>query len=92
LALTVDYDERIDELFIYDTGTWQFVYSCPIASYKPSPPRLLWSPDGAYIALYTFSSSLSPLLILEVKTGEIIELVQDAIAVGWSDSFPVEWP
>jgi hypothetical protein len=50
---------------------------------------MIWSPDSRYLA---FGKAGLGLRLLEVSTGEVIELLPDAIPVGWSATFPVEWP
>jgi WD40 repeat protein len=91
LALIVDYEEQDDQIYIYDTKLSHFTYSCPLVGFQAEPPNLLWSPDGSSIALFGLSYD-SPLLVLKIKAGEIIEVAQNAVTVGWSDQFPVKWP
>ena len=88
LALIDDY-EIVNDVYIYDTVNDQYIYRCPLTELSDYFIRLIWSPDGAWIALTALDS---PLQVLNVQTGEVIQLLDDAIAVGWSDKFPTVWP
>lgn len=76
-------------VLIYDSKTSQFIYRCPININEDLIPQLIWSPDSLNVASSIYNS---PLTILNIQTGEMVELVQDARAVGWSDRFPSLWP
>lgn len=81
-----------NQLLIYDSIAEAFLYRCPIAGTDEnffSP--LVWSPDNAYVA-FSPPVAQTPLQVLNVKTGEIVELAQDAVVLGWSDKFPVKRP
>jgi hypothetical protein len=52
-------------------------------------PILIWSPDSRYIA---YTTPEFPLRVIDLHTGMVAQLVENAIAYGWSDMFPVEWP
>jgi WD40 repeat protein len=79
------------ELYIYDVVRGKYLYRCPLASYSRLAPDLIWSPDGAHIALAA-QLAHQPLQVLNVQTGKVIELVHEARAVGWSAVFPFKWP
>ena len=79
------------EIYLYDTLTERYIYFCPLVTYKKAPSAVFWSPDSSYIALSS-SASKMPLQLFDVNTGKIFKIAEDAIAVGWSDKFPVEWP
>ena len=79
----------VDDLYLYDTSSDVYLYRCPLTEYTDTYPRLVWSPDSLHIAI---SGQSAPMHILNIQTGEVNELLPDAIAVGWSDRFPVVWP
>lgn len=78
--------EQVDFL-IYDSTKGQFVLNCPLIS-QQSFSRLFWSPDNQYIA-FSGSDYDLPVEILNTETGEVYELVQNAVIIGWTDKFPL---
>jgi WD40 repeat protein len=85
LAVTDD----VKQLYLYDTKTNHYLYRCPIPGSDFGPDELVWSPDSRFIA---FGGRDMSLRVLEVKTGEVTTLLPDGIPVGWSATFPVQWP
>lgn len=74
-------------LYLYDRQADHYLYRCPLPRVYT---ELFWSPDGEWIA---FGDAMEgSLYLLKVQTGEVIELVENASPVGWSDKFPVVWP
>lgn len=71
-------------LFVFNVTEAHFVYFCPIHN-----ASIVWSPDSNQIA---YSYRGGGMYVLDLKSGEAVELVKDGLAVGWSDEFPVEWP
>jgi WD40 repeat protein len=87
----------IDKLYLFDTVTKQYLYSCPLVSYPNGNPVWVWSPDGRYLALSSFlSSDKFPLQVMDVQTGQVIEILPDGnlkvYLEDWLDTFPLEWP
>ena len=87
----------INSLYLFDTVTNQYLYSCPLVSYPNGYPRWVWSPDARYLAISSFpSSDQFPLQIMDVQTGQVIELLPDGnvevYLKDWLDTFPLEWP
>jgi WD40 repeat protein len=80
-----------DYLYLYDTQTKSYVYRCPLPGINDfTHAGLVWSPDGQWIAYQEQPNNA--MRLLNVQTGEIIEVLKNAQPVGWSDKFPVEWP
>jgi WD40 repeat protein len=75
-------------VYIYDYETGKYLSECPIAKYTSRGPDIIWSPDNQFIA---YSSVEYPLIIMNVQSGEIIQLAEKANALGWSDRFPIIW-
>jgi WD40 repeat protein len=73
-------------LYIYDTENDKFISQCPITKTTELTPSLYWSPDDSFVACTGGDSSI---LIEVIKTGEVFEMVQNGVAYGWSDKFPV---
>jgi WD40 repeat protein len=88
LAYTADLDDA--NLYLYDTQTKSYVYQCPLPGIIGGYLSLVWSPDNQWIA-YSYKAT-GAMRLLNVQSGEVIELLDDAIPVGWSDKFPTEWP
>jgi WD40 repeat protein len=80
----------ITTLYLFDRESDRYVYRCPLPGIDNSVVRSIWSPDSAWIAFSPKTSS--PLFILNVQTGEVIKLLAEGIAAGWSDQFSVNWP
>jgi WD40 repeat protein len=81
-------------IYIYDYQTNQFVFRCPIVRKEGDlPQKIIWSPDGNYLA-YAFLDypEGNPLQVMDLRSGELFELAQNAKIVGWSYKFPVELP
>ena len=80
-------------LYIYDLVKKKYIYRFPFYGYGTrTPPGVYWSPDGNYIVPFIPEWHM-PLEILNLRTGQMYELVKDASRVsGWSDKFPVVWP
>jgi len=90
LAILVwDGDNVGDSVYLYDFERNRYVSRCPIAKSTDATPQLLWSPNNKYLA---YVARDYPLIIMDVQSGEIIQLANEGRAVGWSDKFPVEWP
>jgi WD40 repeat protein len=78
-------------LYLYDTQTKSYVYRCPLPGINDiTNAGLVWSPDGQWIAYQ--EQPFSAMRLLNVQTGEITELLDNSRPIGWSDTFPVEWP
>jgi len=88
LALLVAEDQQLS-VFIYDFAAEKYISQCPIAKYTDRSPKLIWSPDNKYLAYVALDY---PLIIMDIQSGEIVQLADDARAVGWSDKFPAVWP
>ncbi len=79
--------EDLPTLYIYDATSDAYLYRCPLPSYAQYPPVLVWSPNSGYVALGARVQHL-PLQILNVHDGTVTQLVEDAVAVGWSEKLP----
>jgi hypothetical protein len=77
-----------DAVYIYDVAAERFISRCPIANSMDMHAKIIWSPDNKYLA---YSALEYPLTIMEVQSGEIFQLADNARAVGWSEKFPVIW-
>lgn len=75
-------------VFIYDSKPQKYISQCPIGKSTDMGQKLIWSPDNKYIS---YVGGEYPLTIMNVQSGEIIRLAENANAVGWSDKFPVIW-
>jgi WD40 repeat protein len=80
----------VPTLYLFDLESDSYVYRCPLPGINSPVVRSIWSPDSAWIAFSTKLSS--PLFILNVHTGEVIKLLEDGMAAGWSNQFPITWP
>lgn len=76
-------------ILIYDVSLEKYISQCPVAIINDTWPSLIWSPESSHIAI---SQINSPIQILDVFSGDILELIQHGRVVGWSDKFPVVWP
>jgi len=81
-------ENKGDWVYIYDHASEKFISRCPIANSTDMHANLIWSPDDKYLAYSAFEY---PLIIMDVQSGEIIKLAENANAVGWSDKFPAIW-
>jgi len=89
IALLVWEGETTGEsVIIYDFVAQKYLSRCPIRRSNDTHPNLIWSPDNKYLAYVGIDY---PLILMNVQSGELIQLVDKARAVGWSDKFPVEW-
>lgn len=78
-----------DLVYLYDFKKEKFISRCPIGKSTDTTPQLLWSPNNEYLSYVALDY---PLTIMDIKTGEIIQLADEGRAAGWSDVFPVIWP
>jgi WD40 repeat protein len=81
-------EETGESILIYDFFAEKYISRCPIPRSDDRRPHIIWSPDNKYLAYVGLDY---PLLIMDVQSGELIRLVDNARAVGWSNEFPVEW-
>jgi len=81
-------ENKGDSVYIYDFAAEKFVSRCPIANSTDMHPKVIWSPDNKYLAYVALEY---PLIIMDVQSGEILQLADKARAVGWSEKFPVIW-
>jgi WD40 repeat protein len=81
-SLGGDYRQTI---YIYDTASNSYIFQCVLS--QSDPVRLRWSPDNQFIA-YT-NSIVSPLVVINIRTGEIVELAERAIIGDWTDN--LQW-
>lgn len=89
IALLVWEGETAGEsIIIYDFAAQKYLSRCPIPRSDDRTPNLIWSPDNRFLAYVGVDY---PLIIMNVQSGELIQLVDKARAVGWSDKFPVKW-
>lgn len=77
-------------LYLYDTQSDRYIYHCPLTGITYGYPSLVWSPDSEWIAFSDMPEG--SMQLLNVQSGEAIELLENAIPLGWSEDFPVEWP
>ena len=88
-----------NRLYLYDLKNDELVDLCwfrgSTADTRSTTMALVWSPDSRYLA-YAASPSVSEnnqhlppaLILVDIYTGEVIELVENAIQLGgWSESF-----
>lgn len=77
-------------LYLFDTYTSRYQYYCPMKVKNEWIPYPIWSPDSAWIAL---SANVdTPLYVMNVPTGKLYELLDNAIVKAWSGKFTTEWP
>jgi WD40 repeat protein len=89
IALLVWEGETTGEsIIIYDFAAQKYISRCPIPRSGDRTPNLIWSPDNKFLAYVGVDY---PLIIMNVQSGELFQLVNKARAVGWSDKFPVIW-
>jgi WD40 repeat protein len=88
LALAVRDSDELSVLF-YDISSGKYISQCPVAKVNDMWPPLIWSPDSSHIAI---SQIDSPILILDIFSGDVLELVQHGRVLGWSNKFPVSLP
>jgi hypothetical protein len=69
------------EIFLFDRTTNQYTYRCPLNDFS-SVVGLIWSPDSKWVGV---KDSGSPMRVLEIETGKVIELLDRGSIVGWSD-------
>jgi len=74
-----------NEVYIYDANNKDYLYRCPFSN----PGNMVWSPDSRYLAM---GKGYESLRILDIEKEEILELVPYGIPVGWSETFPIDWP
>ena len=82
--------ERL-ELFVYDKNSSSFIIRCPI--YPESGwtiPQVFWSPGNRYIA-YSTRRSL-PVNVIDLQTGQVVQIIDHGEVTGWSGIFPIELP
>jgi hypothetical protein len=83
------YTSQVDlmnhEIFIYDTVNGQYLSRCPV--YMDLRGNLFWSPDNQWIGIQGFDG---PLRVMNVVTGEVVELGDEGRIVGWTDQFFVD--
>lgn len=77
-----------ESILIYDFVAEKYISRCPIPRSDDTTPNLIWSPDNKYLA---YAGLDYPLIIMDVQSGELFQLAENARAVGWSDKFPVVW-
>jgi WD40 repeat protein len=77
-----------ESVIIYDSITQKYLSRCPIPRSDDRRPHIIWSPDNKYLAYVGVDY---PVIIMNVQSGELFQLVDKARAVGWSDKFPVIW-
>lgn len=77
--------ESVATIHILDTQTGDMRVYCDYvtADHTPNPPRLVWSPDGAYLAFSGNdpATNQSLLLALNVETGIFTQLSSDVVSV-----------
>ena len=88
LALAVRDGENLS-ILVYNVSLGRYVSQCPIAKSKGIWPPLIWSPDSSYIAISDIGSHI---LIFNTLSGDVLELSQNGIVLGWSDKFPITLP
>lgn len=76
-------------LLLFDARENKYMFRCPLPGFEFIPNELVWSPDSRFVAFGAIDESLR---IMNIDTGEVVELLQNAAPVGWSATFPVEWP
>jgi WD40 repeat protein len=88
LAFAINNEADELSVYIYNLQTSQYVYQCPIVG-TDFIGDLYWSPDTQYLAYGYFGT---PIQVLNLHTGDIFELADIGVPVGWSDKFPTAWP
>jgi hypothetical protein len=87
-----------DFVYIYDTLTDEYIFRCPIPDYTTYPAYtsysywIYWLPDNQQIILSQQFPVGDPVFLYDLASGQVIELVKNGVASGWSDKFPVQWP
>jgi WD40 repeat protein len=76
---------NFNEVYIYDVGKDSYLFVCPFNS----PSNMIWSPNNRYLAM---GEGFESLRILDIENGNVIELIPYGIPVGWSATFPTDWP
>lgn len=78
-------------LYLYDSQTKSYVYRCPLPGVlSVQEANLVWSPDNKWIAFR--EDPIGSMRLLNVQSGEVIELLKNAEPAGWSNQFPISWP
>jgi len=80
--------DKGESILIYDFVAEKYISRCPIPRSEDTKPNIIWSPDNKYLA---YAGLDYPLIIMDVQSGELFQLAENARAVGWSDKFPVLW-
>jgi hypothetical protein len=82
--------ERL-EIFVYDKNSSSFIIRCPI--YPESGwtiPELFWSLDNRYIVYSTRRSS--PVNVIDLQSGQVVQIIDHGEVTGWSRVFLIEPP
>lgn len=72
-------------ILVYDVQSQKYITQCRVAKLSSTLPPLIWSPDSSKIATSDYDS---PILIFDIFSGTVFELVQRGRVYGWSDRFP----
>lgn len=88
LALITERDKDAI-LYLYDVLKEKVIYRCPIIGYGGTPAVTVWSPNNEWIATSAFHGKA--LQVLNIKTGQVFELANNALLQGWSNLFPIDW-
>ena len=91
----VDYSPKTKDIapsktiLIYDTTQKEPAFRCPVyyegKNDHDANVHLEWSPDNGYIA-YTYFPQ-SPLILIDVNKGDVIQLSENVSLLGWSDKY-----
>jgi hypothetical protein len=71
------------EMIVYDTAAGLSISRCPLFE-MDQIGNLFWSPDNQWIGIQGFDA---PLRVMNVGTGEVVELRDEGRIVGWTDQF-----
>lgn len=88
LALAGRNEENL-MIAIYDVTSKKYISQCPVGKLNGMAPSLIWSPNSSFIAI---SDVDSPILVFDLVSESVLELVQYGRVLGWSDSFPRTLP
>jgi WD40 repeat protein len=88
LALAGRNEENL-MIAIYDVTSKKYISQCPVGKLNGMAPSLAWSPNSSSIAI---SDIDSPILVFDLVSESVLELVQSGRVLGWSDKFPRSLP
>jgi hypothetical protein len=83
LAIVTTSEHAVD-LFLFDPLAETLMGPCRLPVTAPRLASLVWAPDSQELI---YSSTNSPMLLLDLRSGQTINLLKQGFASGWSGTF-----